>query len=280
MDKIPYVDTFRLKEEYSTNSKPMQFLCNVSQVYYVKYVLNHNTFDQLVYELLLAKLCKYYGINTPDVAFVNVIAEAFNPSEIYYNAKNFRACVVAFGSKQVDYIDNLSKVGFVAKRSDFKQFEAPLDLVKIGLLDLLTDNRDRWEENYNILLTQGAKKRFYAIDHTECFCGTMNVGKFSSKINFNIKQSVFTSDYFRQMLRFMKYEEMISVIDNFIYLSQPFDEVERIIDEVFLQIPSTWQLSPRLRDRIVDFLSNQERIENIQSNVKELVLYYKMGSKL
>lgn len=275
---IPTVDTFRFKDEFYTNSNPMLFLCNVTDVYYVKYIQQPKDFDQLVYELLCAKLCRHYTIQSPDVALVNAVEDSFDPLQLYRNRQYFKPGVVAFGSKLIEYTDPINKTDAITSKHQFNLFNNPLDLVKIGMFDLHTDNRDRWEENYNLLIKRDILTDIYAIDHTECFCGTTNIGKFSPAIAFNINMSIFRSPYFQQMIKYVSIHELAAAIDEYVYLSHPFHQIREIIDEVFTYIPGSWQISAGLKKRIETFLNQPQRMADIQKAVKDLILYYKRSS--
>lgn len=272
---IPTVDTFRFKEEFYTNSNPMLFLCNVTDVYYVKYIQQPKEFDQLVYELLCAKLCRHYGIPSPDVALVNAVEGSFDPMLLNKNRQYFKPGVVAFGSKLIEHTDPLNKMDAISSKPQFKRLQNPLDLVKIGMFDLHTDNRDRWEENYNLLIQRDKRTHFYAIDHTECFCGTANLGRFNPGIHFNLNMNIFRSPYFLQMIKYVSIKEVLDTMDEYIYLSHPFKPIQGIIDEVFAYIPDSWQTSAGLKQRIEAFLSHHNRLSVIQEEVKNLMLYYK-----
>jgi hypothetical protein len=143
------------------------------------------------------------------------------------------------------------------------------------MFDLHTDNRDRWEENYNLLIRRGAKTDFYTIDHIACFCGNMNIAKFTPKIKFNVNHSIFKSPYYQQVMSYIDYEELVAEIDKYVYLSHPFDKIQGIINDVFAYIPHEWKLSAGLQDRIIAFLSDESRLDAISCEVKQLILYYK-----
>lgn len=272
---IPTVDTFQFKEEFYTNSSPMLFLCNVTYVYYVKYIQQPKEFDQLVYELLCSKLCRYYGIPSPDVALVNAVEGSFDPLQLKRNKQYFKPGVVAFGSKLIENTDPLNKIDAISSKHQFKRMQNPLDLVKIGMFDLHTDNRDRWEENYNLLIQRDILTDIYAIDHTECFCGTANIGRFNPDIPFNLSMSIFCSAYFKQMIKYASIIELNLAIDEYVYLSRTFKPIQDIIDEVFTFIPDSWQTSAGLKQRIEAFLSHHNRLSVIEKEVKDLMLYYK-----
>lgn len=41
-------------------------------------------------------------------------------------------------------------------------------------------------------------------------------------------------------------------------------DIEKIVNEVFAQIPPQWEINPTLRNRIIDFLKSKQRIITLQ----------------
>ncbi|PSL05027.1 HipA family kinase [Cecembia rubra] len=74
---IRQVKTISFKEELKDqNSAPMLFLCDDFELYFCKSRLDYADYDFLVYELLGSHIANYFGIATPDIAFVQFDEES------------------------------------------------------------------------------------------------------------------------------------------------------------------------------------------------------------
>jgi hypothetical protein len=275
---IEEVSTFNLIEEYShTNSAPMKFTCttpNGYEVYFVKYVLGEDEFDFLVYELVCQRLAKHFDINTPDIALVNVAPDSFNYEQLKRNKKYFKPGVIAFGSKEVVNNDLITKHTTVPNKHTFKTYAAPEDLVKIALFDLHTYNKDRTEDNYNILLGRNKPSLFYVIDHFYCFGGTLHAGTFNSSLKPEINGTILRSKFFTNMVSYMSLKDLEKAVKNYFYLYEE-KAITTILDDVFYNIPKTWSISGGLKERLYNFLTDKARLNVIDEDVINYLRFIK-----
>jgi len=271
---IPTVNSFLFIEENKfTSSNPMLFVCDGKEgfnKYFVKYIQSGNEYDFLVYEILCHKLAKYFDINTPEIALVNIVPNSFNQTQIDKNKLYFKPDVIAFGSKEVSNNIMLSKQESIRDKHSFNSYQSPLDLIKIVLLDLHIDNRDRTEENFNLLITKERPWQIYAIDHFYCFGGSTHLGKFDSKLLVNPDHTILRSNFFRQMMDYIQLSEIQKSVENYFYLCNP-NKIIAIVDEVFSYIPSEWAISTGLNKRLKSFLTDPIRLANIKTQVIEYV---------
>lgn len=275
---IETVTTFNLIEEYShTNSAPMKFMCttlNGYEVYFVKYVLGEEEFDFLVYELVCQRLANHFDINTPDIALVNVSPDSFNYEQLKRNKNYFKPGVVAFGSKEVVNNDLITKHTTVPNKHTFKMYAVPEDLVKIALFDLHTYNKDRTEENFNILLSRNKPSLFYVIDHFYCFGGTLHAGTFNSSLKPDINGTILRSKFFTNMVSYMSLKDLEKAVKNYFYLYEE-NAITTILDDVFYNIPETWSISGGLKERLCNFLTDNARLNVIDENVINYLRFIK-----
>lgn len=74
------------------------------------------------------------------------------------------------------------------------------------------------------------------------------------------------SQYFKSLKKYLTPANYQMIIENCLTLQR--NEIEKIIHDIFIQIPKEWQTPSSLEERIVQFLSNKTRI----SLAKQLIL--------
>jgi hypothetical protein len=279
---IQTVDTFSFRSENTfTSSYPMLFTCKGSEGfanYFVKYIQNKSEFDCLVYEILCQKLAIYFTIHTPEIALVRIVQDSFDPNRLVKNKLYLGPGIIAFGSKEVKNNVMLSKQEIVPDKRTFNTYQSPLDLVKILLFDLHIDNRDRIEDNFNLLVTKEKPSKIYAIDHFFCFGGSMHIGKFTPQLPFNKDNTIIRSEFFRQMMGYLHHSEILDSVENYFYLCNP-NKISAIVDEVFTFLPQQWAISSGLESRLKSFLTDPKRLELIKTGVIEHLQYIKSSQK-
>lgn len=275
---IKTIETFLFQHELtSTNSYPMLFTCTTEEgfaQYYVKYIQDQSEFDCLAYEFVCHRLAQHFKITTPDVALVKAIENSYRPSDLKYNNTYFKPGVTAFGSKFVDYSILLKKHVTVPDKHTFNLYTKPSDLIRIAIFDLHTDNRDRSEENFNLLMTTTKPSKMYAIDHFYCFGGRMNIGNFHPKIPINLGNSIVRSDFCRQFVSYLDIQDIIDTIEDYYYLCNPAI-LNGLVDNVISSLPNDWDLSQGLSDRIKAFITDTNRLNSICEQIEYIVCFSK-----
>jgi hypothetical protein len=109
-------------------------------------------------------------LKTPDIAALlidpSIITIKLSPN---HRANYFsRHC---FGSKILEHSTELNAITSTIKnKHDYNKFENPVDILKIGLLDIWVENADRNPSNTNILLKEEENGfNLYSIDHALTF---------------------------------------------------------------------------------------------------------------
>lgn len=228
---VQTVETFQFQKEVTgSNSAPVKFTCiddsEQFENYYVKYIHSEEEFDCLVYEIVCQRLARQLLIKTPEIAIVNVIEGAFDQNQLIRNEHYFVPGISAFGSKAVFGTNLLGSYNSIPDKHTFNLYANPFDLIKIGIFDLLVDNRDRTEDNFNILKTQEAPIQLYAFDHFFCFGGRQNLGKLEPTSSLNIGHTILRSKFCAQMFYFVPLKEIGNNL--------------KIIFTIFLRMLHTW----------------------------------------
>jgi hypothetical protein len=143
------------------------------------------------------------------------------------------------------------------------------------MFDLWVDNDDRGKgvrENYNLLLqsiqiknegsnTTTSKLRWQAFDHAFTFGGIGRLRMFNETMMPTTAYKLIESQYYNAFKNYFIRANYEPVIENFLTLQR--NELEDIIQSVFSQIPEDWQTPGSLAERIILFLSNNNRISSV-----------------
>lgn len=257
---IRQVKTISFKEELiHQNSVPMLFLCDDFELYFCKSLLDNQDYDFLVYELLGSHMAKYFGIATPDIAFVQFDEQSMGSSYFRYNF-NLEHGTIIFGSKNIGRNDHLDKTGkFKIKNSkQFSKINNPEDILKIALMDCHLNNCDRNSDNYNLLF-QTEQQRFYAIDHAAIFGGPALKSRFVPKGEPSLGQKLLGSYLLHNTLKYITLENIQKIVDN--YFSQCDSNLGIEIENVFSLLPKSWEISEGLKERVLAYSLNEIRLK-------------------
>ena len=280
---IPIVRTQYLVEEMKTDGhNPMLFVCDDGNSYYCKYRNQYSKteLDCLVYELVCHYLLKRLNIPTPEIAFAVIEKDSYDINKLRANRRYITPETICFASKEATNTALVTGIQSITGKTQIRKFENIYDLLKIAIFDLWVDNQDRGngsKENYNFLLQSiqvhneltnkiTTKYRWLAFDHAFAFGGVNNLRIFNETLLPSTSFKLVESQYFKTFKKYFKSLNYQMIIENCITLQR--NEIERIIHDVFVQIPKEWQTPISLEERIVDFLSNEARI----NLAKQLVL--------
>ncbi len=269
--QIPIINTSCFIDEKPTNGhSPMLFLCDDDCKYYVKYLVEPNRLDFLLFEFIGSILCRHHNIPTPDIAFVKIIEGSYNKKELKENKKWIRNDAIAFGSKEIPNHDLFDRMFTPLSRADFNKIINPYDVVKIALLDLWIYNTDRKEDRYNFIFENTESgKMIYAIDHAFSF-GGVKQKHISPNDNIHTADTLLDSTLLRKLLTFMDKGRLVKLIDEFYYLCN--DESKTLINSLFAQIPSPWSIDNSLKNNILTFLYNKERLTKLKLEAQRILL--------
>jgi len=268
------VQAISFLREYQTNSCPIQLVCvekneGVSN-YFVKFPSKGQPHDLLIYELIFTEIAKRVGVMVPQTALVSVSEEVLKASKLRRNA-HVSPDQVGLGSREVTHSTMVSLMFSKINKRIFAAFRNPLDLLTIALMDLHLDNRDRREQNFNLLITHGRKRDIVAIDHLACFGGEAHIGRPFSINAVNENLSVLLSGFAKQLLSFVDNESIFKRVEDY-FCTVDNECISDVLRDVREQLPNRWNYSAGLFDRIESFLSDSERNKVVRDRF-ELLLH-------
>lgn len=275
---------FLFEEMQTDGHSPMKFLCDDQNTYYCKYrtQFKKEELDCLVYELICQSLLTNLGIPTPDVALAVVEEKSYDIKKLKSNRRYIHPGVVCFASADVPNSGLITGVQQLAGKRDLNDFSNPYDLLKIAMFDLWVDNMDRGRgsaENYNLLMQsfktiEGDKElirnRWIAFDHAFCFGGVDTIRMFNEKMMPVSEGKLIESNYYSGVKLHYEVARSEQIIENFISLC--LNNIETIIQDVFSELPPEWQTPISLADRMLTFLSCQERLMCVHQLTKHYTL--------
>ena len=211
---VPTYTTFKFEQEIKgTKNAPILFLCKTDrgfESYFTKYARNEDELDGLVFELISGRLCRSLGIRTPDTALVEISEGTLPHSQLSSYQNQVYEGLITFGSCKVNNVVELSGMELVQNKYSFNRYRDPIDLLRIAIFDLWVQNRDRSEDNFNILVKQGKEREFIAIDHFDCF------SDLGLKKNPYVPATLLSAKFTRKLLYYHKQNTLLSEVESFI----------------------------------------------------------------
>lgn len=272
------VNTELLLEEIETDGHaPLKFICSNQDIYYCKYL---NSFSRLeinclAYEIIANFLLKKLQIPTPEIALVNISKNTLDKSKIYHNTR-LREGNTCFGSKEIKFATEIQSIQDYSNKADFNRLVNPEDIIKIAIFDLWVDNKDRGRHfpggiNYNLLLEPiESKQKIIAFDNAFIFGGIESIGIFNPLFNVNSSNKLIETGLYKDIVKHIDINNFKEIVNNFIHLLHKSYFAE--INNLMLNLPKEWTLTPNLGTRIDNFLTDKNhinRIKNIVLNSKK-----------
>lgn len=269
MTALNTVETrYLIAEMESDGHTPVSFKCSDGEVYFVKY-LSGKSYDKreitcLVFEMLCTAILQELKIPVPDQSLVKISGESLDSKRLKVNKRTLKPGVIGWGSKEIKYSDIVSEFACIQSRDDFNRYLNPEDLIRIAIFDLWIDNSDRHEKNYNLLTVKhGSQIQIIPIDHAFAFGGLNGMHIFNETHLPDSHNKLITSPYFHSFMAFISVKERIKIAKSFLTLLTNFDIIQ-LADEVFKNIPPTWEIDFQLKKRIVAFLQSESRMNEIK----------------
>jgi hypothetical protein len=269
---INTLSAVKILECYGTNSMPLQVLCDDNEIYVVKTMFKtHPPFEDLINETLCNYFFQCWDIPVPEPAIIkfdNILIEQHlaegNTINKKYRDFKFNNHYF-FGTKFLQSTTEIDLYNLSLKdKRDYKKYQNPLDLIKIGVFDKWIANMDRRFDNPNILIDTSIEKfRFIPIDNTQAFAcqndykalklAVMDTVNNKSILNTPITKSICS---FADPKKFSNLDKEITAnIENTIDLIEP----------IFENIPSDFGLSKKGKAKIKEILSNKERNKSVSN---------------
>ncbi|TCC86368.1 hypothetical protein EZ444_24000 [Pedobacter hiemivivus] len=221
--------------------------------------------DCLFYEIVSKRFLDRLDVPSPELALVLISANSYAEETLNRHKRFCKPSQIYLGSKEIKGAEDLHGISSVVKKGAFNQILNPYDLVRIALFDLWIDNCDRGKnENYNLLIAQqDLGRKFYAFDHAFCFGGLERLRMFNELHPVSSNNKLIASTYFKKILPYLNKRTSKEIVDNF--LSLQAHEIEQIISESYDDCPKAWAIPAQLKERMILFLTNANRIGIIKN---------------
>lgn len=216
-------------------------------------------------------LLKSWGVITATPVIINIPKNVYDSFVSEGNYKDPRYDAFDFENKLFFGVERLEATelelynSILKNKADYNKYANPCDLLKIGIFDKWIGNNDRRVENPNILLTYDSGYfDFVAIDHTEAF-GYQNNYKALKPALMNTARanSILSTGMSKSIITFAG-SDLISKFDKEILkcIKKAIDDLDFVLE----QVPSSFGLSRRGKEKIKEVLSLEQRNINISKS--------------
>lgn len=262
-----------LKECTTKGSGPLQLMAIDQNIYYAKTTNLKTPRIEIINEIICAYFAKCLNLNVPDFCLMSfdndVLQEYIKENEKFssrYTTAHFST--LFFASKEVPNVVEFDQyIQMLKTKSEFKLFNYPMDLLKIGMFDLWVGNKDRHSGNPNILISQsGSKFNFFPIDHSAAFAFATDY-KQVNKIFLHLPENfrILCAPFIKSITKFVDTNLILSLQNEML---QGFDNVLSNIDFIFNQVPSDLGFGKKSKAHLKNILSDYERNKLIASSYK------------
>lgn len=267
---IQHIDAIKILKEIPTEgSSPLQIFADDFQIYFAKTCNKKVPRFELINEIIGGYFAQCWSLKVPNFALIKIDQQVVDNFENENGHLSMRYQLESFFNEKFFASQNIETdleidqfIKGLTSKNDFRKFQNPLDIIKIGVLDLWLGNKDRKPSNPNILLKGSASEiSFHPIDHTASFAYTtdylavndvfMGIEGNNSILYAPFVRAIanFASPNFRSELKDEIFEGMNIAIDN--------------IEFIFDQVPRDWGFSKRSKQHLIKFFSDTERNKRI-----------------
>jgi hypothetical protein len=269
---ITYLQAQRIIDEVETEgSGPLLIEANDDSLYYAKASFQFPTCFEVINELFCAYVAQTWELKVPLFALmtipssvVDVYESEKKPLSVRYSKRPFDE-VVFFASKKLRNFTEFESYIKGVDKKDFKLFLAPLDIIKIGILDLWIGNKDRQPKNPNILINVADDGfDFCPIDHAAAFCYCPNYKVVNNSFLFlEDRFRILTAPLVKSIAQHSP-PASVQNLKNEILLNM--QATLDNLDFIFEQFPVSWGFSKKAKLHLKQFLSDEERNRRIASD--------------
>lgn len=262
---IKHIIVDEILDEITTKgSGPLRVLGNDGNIYYAKSTV-YSTKHELINEIICSYLTKIWGLKSPDIVllkFSNNIIQKYKESgkvlSSRYNDEKFDD--LFFGSKEIQNQTEIeSYFRSIPTKKDFNLFDSPLDIIKISVFDMWIGNKDRKQENPNILLSisDDLKFNFIPIDHAAAFSYVSNYNSLKTiQLFLEEKNKIINVAFKSSIVKFANKSDIVALEHEIL---ENIENSLLNLDFIFEQIPSNWGFSKKSKKRIKEVLSDNTR---------------------
>lgn len=138
---IPTVHSIKTVErQYTTGEEPILVLCSDRYEYICKYVRSRGAAYKLTSELIGAQFAQVWGMNTPNIAYVNIRPNHW--------VKAGLQGILAFGSRRMESVVDINPSTITSIKPSLGLVT---ELLTIALFDFWVANEDRNTNNANLM---------------------------------------------------------------------------------------------------------------------------------
>lgn len=263
--KVFLLKTITVKEKCDTASKPYIVIGSDFKSYYCKFPVENNTPYDLLNEVTCSYLALLIGLPTPQFKLIEISANSFD----HYKFPFLNANSIGFASKEIGTNYQLSNESNLDLKKTISRLSNLEDFLRIVVFDKLIGNRDRLEQNFNLLLR---KKKFeeslVAIDHVQSFQSETDGILNRPHMHFNsIHPSLVTSDFGHLICNKIGTTNCRTIVTEFLknWQQQNIGIIKKSLNGYASKLSLT-QEDVNLR---VNFCFNQDRIEDTRNAFEE-----------
>lgn len=249
-----------------TSNTPILSLCRTNSgisEFYIKHVSSDNHYSGLLAELICGKLTQLLGLISPEIYIVEFGLHAKEQKEIIGHLR-IRPGIYGIASKLIPNVLEVSKTMFKYNKHEFNRIHNPSDIIKIALFDLWVGNRDRLENNYNLLLTLDKEQKIIAFDHYDAFLSIVEKNDLTTiPSNLEIFNGIAGSRFGNNIIEHLPLKDKIDAYNEFFEIIDSID-IEAIIEKLQPEIPREWNISLDVLSYITRFLLDETRLKKIR----------------
>lgn len=274
------IDSLMFIEEIKSNNYPLKFLCEDDHSYFIKIRSSSTGYIDIIYETVAFQLAKYLELPIPEANFIKLVKGSYSSNHINFNKSEIFEGTIGFGSKEVKNHNIITKYNFIINnKGDYNRIQNPLDFILIGIFDFHLANLDRYEDNFNLIfypVEKGKKDKIVAIDNVAIFNNPSQANRFKPSSSNVLSKNILKSNLGKKLLNYYFQDANITFEEvSDIYFSK-IDAFPEIVNKTFETFPEEWRCMDGLKERIIEFLINKERIVNL---TEELTKYFYLTIK-
>lgn len=249
---------------YQTAGNPMLVTCNDLESWVCKHSRDSS---KLINEVLGSSFAEVWGLNTPEIALINV-----KKDHIPFNIQGINFDKPCFGSKYIQSSQVINKTVLASFMS--ASFKRKLinkeDFLMIAFFDIWLSNEDRNHNNSNLLIDFTIQNEicFTVFDHDAIFNsnslhrGVFQINDFESLINTELANILFTRG-----------QNLVKVVDNLVnkfYIC--IKQCEDNISDIISLIPIEWLVDiDSLEEQLRNNLFTTEWLNSCETNFRTLI---------
>lgn len=266
INTIPILTAVKILHCYGTNSLPLQVLCDDNEVYVIKTMFkSHPPFEDLINETLCNYFLQCWDIPVPEPAIIkfdNILIDQYL-AEGGIISKKYTSFTFNnhffFGTKFLQFTTEIDFYNLSLKdKRDYKKYQNPLDIVRIGIFDKWVANTDRRSDNSNILMDTSTEKfRFIPIDNTQAFACQNDYKALKIAIMDTVNNKSILNAPITKSICIFADPKIFSILDKEIIAK--IEKTIDLIEPIFENLPSDFGLSKKGKAKIKEILSNKER---------------------